>query len=346
MPTWTWPTFASPEYAWLLLILPAVVFVWVYGRHQRQKALEVWGASSFWTPVSRRLGRWLLFLMLATIVIALLGLQWGKESITPTTAARDLFLIVDVSQSMLAEDRPPLSRLQRAQEMMLELVTSLEKSKSPTRLGLIAFAGNAKLVSPPTLDLEHIRHLVNSLSTESLGPLGRLQVKEEQAIGTSFASVVPLLKTWDGLHAGDQASIDCLLISDGDDLNATVDETLWSGVPYRLHALGIGDASKPWPIPQANGFLMIEKPDGTKERALTQRRDEPLIAITKLKTGSFLSENGTLLSDWWQGVETPIRPLESQTRIQPINRSDWLVGIAGVLLLLEVAWGGVRQRRW
>jgi hypothetical protein len=350
MPHWTFPTFATPDVAWALLLLPAVVFLWAYSRRQRHKALEAWGSSSFWSPVSRRLGRWLLFLLLATIIVGLMSLQWGKETITPTTAVRDLFLIVDVSQSMLAEDRPPLSRLQRSKQAMLELIATLQQTKSQTRVGLIAFAGNSKLLSPPTLDLQHIQQLIEGLSTESLGTLGRLQTVQENSIGTSFSAVVPLLKTWDALHADARESIEGILISDGDDLSDGVDESLWNSVPYRIHAFAIGDSSKAWPIPYKNGYLMVEKADGTSERVLTQRRDESLTTIAKLRSGSFLGENGAsqALVDWWrkQSSETPTRLLESQSRVQPIPRTVWLVGIAGILLLLEVAFGGVRQRRW
>jgi len=351
MSTWTLPTLALPDFAWALLLLPTVVLLWAISRRQRQRALESWGASSFWIPIHRRLGRWLLFLLMAGLILGLMGLQWGKETITPTTSVRDLFLAVDVSQSMLAEDRPPLSRLQRARQAILELLTALRQEKSQTRVGLIVFAGNARLLSPPTLDLQHIQQLVEGLSPESLGMFGRLKQLQDGTVGTSLASLVPLLQSWDKLHSANRESIECLVISDGDDLGTTLEETLWSNVPYRVHAWAVGDATKAWPIPFQSGYLMLDKNDGSApERVLTQRRDDILSSLIRLKSGSFQSENGSPqpLVDWWQkqAGEVPTYLLESQARIQPINRSAWLIGVSGIILLLEVTFGGARQRRW
>jgi Ca-activated chloride channel family protein len=340
MPTWSLPTLAHPEYGWALLCVPVVFFAWVYGRRQRRKVLEQWN-DAYALPVLRRRGRWLLLGILLALCYALMGPSVGKASLTPTTEARDLFLAIDISLSMLAEDQPPTNRLQRAQAAANELLRWLRTQKAPCRVGLIAFAGAARIVSPPTSDLLHVEQLVARLHPESLGPAGRLG--DQTLLGTSFQAVERVLEQWALSQPEAVPYTEVLVLSDGDDLNSTVNETR---LPYRMHAWAVGDAKQGWPIPQGTGFLMTS--NGTSQRVLTQQHAERLQQWLASK-GTVLVEDGTPqpLVLWWQHQQSgEVRPLQSQARLVPIDRTHWFLALAGLLLLAEAWWGGARVQRW
>src|SRR6185437_14149398 len=79
----------------------------------------------------------------------------------------EVILAVDVSNSMLAEDDKP-SRLEHAKHELLHLVDVMGSD----RIGIVAFAGSAVLVSPMTSDHSAIKMYVSSLSTNSVSTQG------------------------------------------------------------------------------------------------------------------------------------------------------------------------------
>lgn len=351
MPSWFVPHLAFPEALWALVVLPVLVILWWYARRERLVVLRSWSDHATYLPVRRGLGRLLLVMVIVLLVGALAGPEMGTSSITPTNSARDVFLIVDVSQSMLAEDQPPRSRLVRAQIALLELLEYLNSTQSTARLGLIAFAGQARMLCSPTEDRTHLQQLIRELNTESLGTTGRLIDHQGLPIGTSFGSVAKLLTQWSRENERDREFTDCLMVSDGDDLSARSDANLWANVPYRVDAYAVGDANCDWPIPQGNGYLMaVNAATGASERALTRRQDELLAQVTETHAGTLILEDNRPrpLVTWWEReiAQQPTRVLQVDPRQAPINRAGWLLSAAGLFLLLECALGGARRREW
>lgn len=349
MPSWSFSTFEQPEAVWGLMVLPLLAVLWWYARRQRHQVLESWGQSSYSMPIRRRWGHWLLLLIVLSLVIGLMGPEWGNTPITPTSSAHDLFLIIDVSQSMLAEDQPPRSRLSRAQQAAEELLEYLRKKQSATRVGLVVFAGQARILCPPTDDLDHVTQLIHDLTTESLGENGRIVDEQGTAIGTSFTSLMQLLNQWAKTNQAESEFTDGIILSDGDDLMPGDLTSLKA--PFRLAALAIGDSSRDWPIPLGNGYVMTtEAATQVSQRAMTRRHEERLKQLIEPTGGKLIVEDAGLqpLVRWWQQESStlPVRSLQSQVRMIPTNRAGWLLGIAGVFLLIELAWGGAKQRSW
>lgn len=348
MLTWSLPSWERLDAAWLLLVVPCLLVFWWYERRQRRRVLTSWGLGSFFATARRSRGGWLLLFSVLALVIAMMGPESGTETITPANQARDVFLIVDVSQSMLAEDQPPLSRLQRAQQAASDLVQFLMKNHGTTRLGLIVFAGQARVLCPPTDDLEHVTQLIRNLNTDSLGERGRVAEVQGVAIGTSFAQLREVLLQWAKAHPATSEFTTGIVMSDGDELSGTHAVELF---PFPLYAYAIGDSLRDWPIPQNNGFLMsIDASTGVSQRVLTRRREDRLQPWVQASGGSVLIEDaGTLpLVRWYQSkvAGMPVRALQSQTRMMPINRDAWFISLAAIILLFELAVGGIRQRSW
>jgi Ca-activated chloride channel homolog len=108
-------------------------------------------------------------------------------------------LAIDVSQSMRATDVQP-TRIRAAQRAVRSFVDSLPKR---FRLGLVAFAGNAQVLVPPT----HQRQLVKSA-------VNNLQLQQQTAIGEAiFASIGAIENS--PLDKGKRPPARIVLLSDG-----------------------------------------------------------------------------------------------------------------------------------
>src|SRR2546427_8373206 len=99
------------------------------------------------SPARQKLRLGLIVFAVACAMLALARPQWGFDWEEAKQRGLDLVVAIDTSRSMLAEDVRP-NRLTRAKLAALDL---MKVSKSD-RLGLVAFAGDAFLQCPLTLD--------------------------------------------------------------------------------------------------------------------------------------------------------------------------------------------------
>ena len=108
----------QPE--WLYLILPLAA-TWLalslYSRHKRRRAAEAFVAQAMWPrilPAESPARFWFKLLLRETAIVtglvALAGPRFGTQYEDVIPRGSDLYVLIDVSRSMLAEDVPP-SRL-------------------------------------------------------------------------------------------------------------------------------------------------------------------------------------------------------------------------------------------
>ena len=217
-----------------------------------------------------RFVRWALLWILA--VIAMAGPRWDFTDIQAFSPGSDLIVLLDISRSMNVADVPP-SRLARARQEIQDLV----QLNRQLRIGLIAFATIAHVVSPITEDSQSILNALPALSTE-LGNLqgSRLNValdRAEQLLG--------------GQPTEGGRSI--LLISDGDfdepNLPERVKRLAENGI--QLHVLGIGSTGG-GPVP-----ARIGQSDLMRDRSgqiINSRLNESLLQeLAKLGHGLYVN---------------------------------------------------------
>ena len=137
---------------WLLIPF-AVFFAWVLKRRRQKMSLFieerllpeiVEGWDNF---RSNKRSNILIILAIAFSILAMARPQWGFEWRKIKRQGLDIFVVVDVSKSMLTADVKP-NRLQRTKLAVQDLIKELKGD----RIGLIAFAGDAFLVCPLTED--------------------------------------------------------------------------------------------------------------------------------------------------------------------------------------------------
>lgn len=278
--------FANPSaFEWLWLI----PLVW-FSAWASQKKLSSQLTSSFGkklTPfltssksTGRRRLRLILFsFALLCFVIALARPQAGRGQQAIKSEGIELMIAVDVSNSMLAEDIKP-SRLAFAKSEIIRLLDLLSGDK----VGLIAFAGSATLVSPLTTDKAALKMFVESLSPISV---------ENQ--GTDFRKAIAEAK-----EAFERGGVDpdegvtvtrvVLIASDGEDQEkGAIDEAkkaAMSGI--RIFAIAFGtERGGPIPIRDERGFLRGYKKDSSGQEVVTQVKGTALRELASAGKGSF-----------------------------------------------------------
>lgn len=162
-----------PTLLLLLLLIPPLAWA-AYRQWQWQQAAIRRLGNVAWRQklVPQRRGwlttSWLLATALS--IAALADPRWGQTRQQVETNNLQLMILLDVSQSMLAEDAPG-SRLVQAKEIVNTTVTSLEAGD---QVGLIAFAGETRLLLPLTSAKSQLTTLLSPLYPTDFATQGTL----------------------------------------------------------------------------------------------------------------------------------------------------------------------------
>ena len=180
-----------PGFLLLLGLMPLLVaaYIWMLRRRRRfavrySSLALVREALSHQSRLRRHLPFALFLLGLASLVIAL-----GRPVAVVSVPAGQVTIILamDVSRSMCATDIAP-NRLEAAQAAALSFI---QRQKSSTQIGIVAFAGFAELIQPPTLDQEVLQDAVESLITARRTAIGSAILKSLDAIAEIDPNVAP-----------------------------------------------------------------------------------------------------------------------------------------------------------
>lgn len=304
----------------------------LFRRHQRSLA-----TATPWPRVALKAG--LRTVALLGIGVALLGPYWGERILPPEPVlGRDLFVVLDVSRSMLCEDVYP-NRLERARQDLLALADDLER-RGGWRIGLIAFADRAALLCPLTTDFPHFREALKEADLEALRLRPDVLASDR---GTNLtAALQRVLRALPKSHEPGASSWDVLLVCDGGDTldeaaHWTAEELARRGV--RCLTVGVGDPNRSSPIPVRgkDGALAWLSHEGEVVRV--QLEAEPLREIARATSGAYIAAETEPMPTRAvvDLLETqPLRPKDaSQSSRLPIHRYWWFVVPALLALLVE-----------
>ena len=148
--------FLWPEFLWLLLLLPllVVLYVWLL-RRKKKMALRyaslsiVREAMGKGQSLKRHIPPLLFLLSLAAMLVAS---SRPSAVISLPSDQQTIMLAMDVSGSMRATDVKP-NRLVASQDAAKAFLAELPRN---VRVGIVAFAGTASVVQPPTLSREDL----------------------------------------------------------------------------------------------------------------------------------------------------------------------------------------------
>ncbi|GHC05171.1 VWA domain-containing protein [Cerasicoccus arenae] len=275
-----------------------------------------------YSPARRKFKNGLLLLALTLIVFALARPQWGFTWRETKSKGIDIMFVVDVSRSMLAQDIKP-NRLARSKLAILDFIDKLEGD----RIGLVAFAGNAFLQCPLTLDYDAFRQSLEAVDTNviSLGGTDIARAVEESEAAFSDENNYKIM----------------VLITDGEDLEedgiARARKAAENGVT--IYTVGVGTAEGEL-IPMRNRFGQLEyMRDDNGEMVRTKLDADTLDEIAQATNGFYtpLGPTGYGLEQVYEaGLEAvPEHELASRMQKMWLERFQWPLGIAIVLLAWE-----------
>ncbi|MCY4200117.1 MAG: VWA domain-containing protein, partial [Gammaproteobacteria bacterium] len=182
--------------------------------------------------------RWLVAGMIAAMLglgaITIAGPTWQRQDVPSRDLDDALVVLFDLSLSMHAEDITP-SRLHRARRELADLLTLREEGTT----ALIAYAGDAHVVTPLTDDVDTIRHMSDSLTPEIMPILG-----SRTPVAIELANQL--------LENGAEEKGRILLITDG--IRGLEASASACDTRYPLSILGVGTAAgAPVPVPVGEG---------------------------------------------------------------------------------------------
>ena len=266
-------SFGQPFALLLLTLVPVAAILMGRGdRLVRQRLKRIVASRllpSLTDTVDQRLRFWrrVLFLIaLGCFVFALAQPQWGEVEETQNFQGRDVLLAIDTSKSMLSTDLSP-SRLARAKLAAEDLIESMPGD----RFGLLAFAGEAQVEAPLTIDYDTVIATLNELNTNTIA-----------RGGTDIAAAIRAGELILGRNGENYKAL--VLITDGEELDedgvAEAERAAKNGI--RIFTVGIGSPDGAT-IPLPNGQLLRD----SSGKIVRTKLDEARLKGIAQATGGF-----------------------------------------------------------
>lgn len=187
----------------LLLLVPLSVLAYIWMLRRKRKFAVQYSSLSLIREALPKRSRWrqhlpfALFMLGLTALIAAMARPVAEVQVPLSRTT--IILAIDVSRSMCATDVDP-NRLTIAQEAALSFI---EDKADGTQIGIVAFAGFAELIVPPTSDKEVLSEAVRNFTTSRGTAIGSATLKSIDAI----AEVNPgVARSGVNLQAGDQTN--------------------------------------------------------------------------------------------------------------------------------------------
>lgn len=180
-----------PGFLILFLIIPLVVAVYVFLLHRRRQFAVRYSSLSLVREAAahqswlRRHLPFILFLFALTSLVLALSRPVATVMIPSNRAT--IILAIDVSRSMCSTDIPP-NRLEAAKDAAQSFI---QNHKSGRQIGIVAFAGFAELIRPPTNDKALLMNAVENLTTARRTAIGSAILRSIDAIAEVDDRVAP-----------------------------------------------------------------------------------------------------------------------------------------------------------
>ena len=316
--------FATPDYLWLLSMIPLVVGWHVFTRKKSQAVLKISSLEGFRSKSSflSRLQPLLFVLRILSLVLIVMALARPQtmdvSTRTKTNKGIDIVMAIDISSSMLAQDLKPnrLTALKR-------VAASFIDDRVSDRIGLVIYAGESYTKTPITSDRAIVKNALSKIEFEGL-------IDDGTAIGMGLATAVNRLKD------SRAKSKVIILLTDGVNNSGFIDPKIATelAVEYEIktYTIGLGsNGTARAPV----GIL----PNGKFQYGLTKVEiDEELLKNIAVNTGGlyFRATNNKKLEE----IYNEINKLE-KTEIEEFKYYNYeekfrpLILLALALLIIE-----------
>jgi Ca-activated chloride channel family protein len=281
-------TFASPDYFYLLLLIPILV-AWYFFRQKMNPAdIQVSSTTGF-EGVRKGIRLYLYhglyvlrMLALIFLILAMTRPQSKKSRHDITVEGIDIILAMDISGSMMAMDFKP-NRIEASKSVAMEFIDG----RPNDRIGLVIFSGEAFSQCPLTTDHTILKNLFQDIRSG--------MIEDGTAIGDGLATALNRLR---GSKAISKVII---LLTDGVNNMGSIDPLSAAEIAklygVRIYTIGIGTTGvAPYPVPT---------PFGIQITPMEVKIDEDLLRqISKMTDGKyFRATNNTKLRQVYQEID-------------------------------------------
>jgi Ca-activated chloride channel family protein len=331
--------FSDPNILYFLIFVPFVYALFVLLGRRKIRELRKLGEVHVLNRFSKKelsgnFKREGLFISAAFLffVIALARPQAGTRLEPVRIMSSDIYIAVDLSKSMKAEDIKP-NRFERARIDALELVNSLHGD----RAGLILFAGDAFVQCPLTTDYDALKTFINSLDRDA-----------SIASGTSLAAAMEV--ALNSIKPEEEKYSILILLTDGEVTDEGYEKVLKEvqkrGI--KVFSIGIGtEKGAPIPVYDENNKRIGYKKDREGKVVISELHDEMLKTIAE-RTNAYYFEAGERMDEVGKFLSTisKMKKRELETKKYTVYEERFQVPLVpGIICLFLYLFGTLRTKR-
>lgn len=274
-------TLGNYWYLLLLLLLPLfgiLIFQYIKWKNKRR---DVFAESRFQPELFKKNKRFFkilpLFYLLGTLflIISIVDILNGTEEIKAKQKVNNVIFLLDVSNSMNAQD-VDTSRLQEAKNLMEQSLAKMKNDK----IGIVVFAGDATSIMPLTTDYSAASNYIEGIETSVMPTQGTDFLKAMQVIAEKFKNIP-------------KGSRKIILLSDGEDNEGNEENALKLAKKEGISIISVGIGTEEGaPVPEyIFGQLMGYKLDANGTTVLSKRQTTALKDLAENTDGSYIDGN-------------------------------------------------------
>lgn len=346
-------SFAWPWALLTLLAVPLVLGVgWWSRRRRRRAAVRVTSAALVRAALpGRTLWRRRIPAALLLLGLAVLGIGAGRPqaSVAVPSSSTTILLALDVSRSMCSTDVLP-NRLTAAEQAAAAFIKA---QPGGSRIGLVAFAGVAGVIVPPTDDTEKLLSALSTLTTSRGTAIGQAILTSIDAIAEIDPSVSPTGVDVDsGVGGTSYVPHTIVVLTDGANTQGVDPRTAAKQAAdrrLRVYTIGFGTTT---PAPMVCDSSQYGDgsmgPGGFGGRGGGGR--SPLIADEEtLKQVAAATGGGFYLAKNADQLQTALADLPRAITLTHEHRdiASWFSGVGGLLVAIAIGlslwWNRVRR---
>jgi Ca-activated chloride channel family protein len=322
--------FANPEYLIALWIIPTLIALFYLFNKNRKHLLEKFADRELhksiiysFSSAKSKLKFALILISFTLLIIAYANPQVGTKMQEVKQTGIDVYILLDVSRSMQAEDIKP-NRLEKAKFQISSLIQKLRGD----RIGLVIFSGEAYIQFPLTTDYSAANLFLSAVDFSSV-----------PQPGTAIASAINLAVQSFDTAATDKAII---IITDGEDHEGDIDKAVENATEkeIKIYTIGLGSPDGvPIPVYDNRGNVVGFKQDNSGQTILTKLNESILKDIASKGNGKYYRGNN--YEDYLDKIYSDLSRLEqAEFGVKKVtdyeDRFYYFLAPAILLLLIEI----------
>ena len=218
-----------------------------------------------------------LLYLIATLflILSIVDLLSGSEEVKSKQKMNNVIFLLDVSNSMNAQDVEP-NRLDEAKNIMVQTMNKMRNDK----VGIVVFAGEASSIMPLTTDFTAAETYIGGIETNVMKIQGTDFLNGMRTVADKFKNVA-------------KGSRKVVLLSDGEDNEGNEKAAIKLAHKEGISVISVGIGSEEGaPIPEyVFGQLMGYKTDVSGQTVISKRQIRALQNIANETGGTYVDGN-------------------------------------------------------